>query len=193
VNVKEQIVVANEYENLRLQGEHVAEIPYRPSKCQETYRLILLRKNLTREKGERRLFDEVRYFFYITNRRGLTAEEVVHFCNGRGNQENLIEQIKKALNALRMPVGGLVSNWAYMVMASLAWTLKAWMALLVKDGDRRERLLRMEFRRFLNAVIRIPAQIVRTGRQILYRLLAWNEWTETLLETHDAIRALRLD
>jgi len=25
-----------------------------------------------------------------------------------------------------------------MVMASLAWTLKAWLALLVKDGERRE-------------------------------------------------------
>jgi hypothetical protein len=199
VNVKAQIVAANEYENLRLQCEHVAEIEYRPSKCKHTYRLIILRKNLTREKGERRLFDEVRYFFYITNRRDLTTEEVVHFCNDRANQENLIEQLKNGLNALRMPVGDLVSNWAYMVMASLAWTLKAWLALVVKDADRREKLLRMEFRRFLgccasdNGVIRIPAQIVRTGRRVIYRLLAWNEWTATLMETHDAIRALRLD
>ena len=193
VNVKEQIVIANEYDNIRLQSEHVAEIDYRPVKCRHAYRLILLRKNLTREKGERRLFDEVRYFFYITNRRDLATEEVIHFCNDRANQENLIEQLKNGLNAMRMPVGDLVSNWAYMVMASLAWTLKAWLALLVKDGERRETLLRMEFRRFLNGVIRIPAQIVSTGRKVVYRLLAWNEWAATLMETHDAIRALRLD
>jgi len=80
-------------------------------KCKHSYRLIILRKNLTREKGERRLFDEVRYFFYITNRRDLATEDVVHFCNDRANQENLIEQLKNGLNAMRMPVGDLVSNW----------------------------------------------------------------------------------
>ena len=29
--------------------------------------MIVVRKNLRREKGEGRLFDEYRYFFYITN------------------------------------------------------------------------------------------------------------------------------
>ena len=31
--------------------------------------------------------------------------------------------------ALQAPVDTLVSNWAYMVMTSLAWNLKAWFAL----------------------------------------------------------------
>ena len=97
-------------------------------------------------------------------------------------------------------MGDLESNWAYLVMAALAWTLKAWFALLVRDGDRRQALLRMEFRRFLDGLVRLPAQIVRTGRRIVFRLLGYNqrgapalpEWLQTFLETFAAIRALRL-
>jgi hypothetical protein len=34
----------------------------------------------------------------------------------------------------------------------------------------------MEFRTFVNAFVRIPCQVVRTGRKIVHRLLAWNRW-----------------
>jgi hypothetical protein len=192
VNVKEQIVVEREYKNIKLQGEHVAEFVYQPTKCSRPYRMIVLRKNLSVEKGEHRLWDELRYFFYITNIEEMSAAEVVLFSNDRCNQENLIEQLKNGLNALRMPVGDLVSNWAYMVMASLAWTLKAWFALLVRYGTHREELLRMEFRRFLNGIVRIPGQIIRTGRRIVYRILGYTQWLRTFLHTFDTIRALRL-
>ena len=190
--VKERIVVENEYKNIRLVSEEVAEVPYRPVKCEQDYRLVILKKNLSVEKGENVLFPDVRYFFYITNLDAMRTEEVVRFCNERCNQENLIEQLKNGLNALRMPVGDLVSNWAYMVMASLGWTLKAWFALLVRDGERREHLLKMEFRRFRHAVVDVPAQIVRAGRRIVYRLLGYNDWTGTFLRAFERIRDLRL-
>jgi hypothetical protein len=190
--VKEQIVVENEYKNLRLQSEEVAEVEYQPLKCQREYRLILLKKNLSVERGENVLFPDIRYLFYITNIEKMATEEVVFFCNERCNQENLIEQLKNGLNALRMPVGDLVSNGAYRVMASLAWTLKAWWALLVRDGDRREAMLKMEFRRFRQAAVEIPAQIVRTERRIVYRLLGYNDWIGTFLRTFERIGQLRL-
>ena len=113
-------------------------------------------------------------------------------CNDRCNQENLIEQLKNGLKAMRMPVGDLVSNWAYMVMASLAWSLKSWFALLVRKRDRREELLRMEFRRFLNVIMRMPVHIINTGRRIIYRILGYNDWVQTFLKTFDTIRQLRL-
>ena len=50
-------------------------------------------------------------------------------ANDRCDQENLIAQLKGGVHALTTPVDDLVSNWAYMVMASLAWSLKAWSAL----------------------------------------------------------------
>jgi len=189
-NVKERIVREREYKNIRLVSEHVAEFPYRPGKCGRDYRVVVVRKNLSVERGERVLFDDVRYFFTITNIENKSAAQIVFFANDRCNQENLIEQLKNGLNALRMPVGDLVSNWAYMVMASLAWTLKAWFALLVRSRESRDELLRMEFRRFLHALVWLPCQIVRTGRRIVYRLLGYNDWTRTFLRTFDRIRAL---
>ena len=192
VNIKEQIVVERQYRNTKLEREDVAEFSYQPSRCKGTYRVIVLRKTLSVEKGQLLLWKDIRYFFYITNIPELSPAEVVYFCNDRCNQENLIEQLKNGLKAMRMPVGDLVSNWSYMVMASLAWTLKAWFALLVRKRDRREELLRMEFRRFLNAIMRMPVQIINTGRRIIYRILGYNDWAETFLRTFDTIRQLRL-
>jgi hypothetical protein len=191
-NVKERIVRERAYKNIRLVSEHVAELPYQPTACKRSYRLVVLRKNLSVERGEHVLFDDIRYFFYITNIEDRSAAEIVYFANDRCNQENLIAQLKGGLNALRMPASDLVSNWAYMVMASLAWTLKAWFALVVRDSERREELLRMEFRRFLHAIVEIPCQIVRTGRRIVYRILGYNDWTRTFLHTFDRIRELVL-
>ena len=192
VNVKEQIVVEKEYKNITLQKEHVAEFRYRPTRCKRGYRVIALRKQLSVDQGQVLLWKETRYFFYITNIEEMTPAEVVFFCNDRCNQENLIEQLKNGLNAMRMPVGDLVSNWAYMVMSALAWTLKAWFALLVRNSQRRQELLKMEFRGFLNAIVRLPTQIIRTGRRIVFRILGYNYWTRTFLETYDRISRLSL-
>jgi len=163
-----------------------------PTKCKRPYRVIVLKKSLSVEEGQVRLFDDVRYFFYITNRSDLTAAEVVWLCNERCNQENLIEQLKNGVNALRMPVDSLVANWSYMVMASLAWTLKAWFALLVRKREHRDHLLGMEFRRFLHGLIRIPVQIICAGHRIRYRILGYNQWVYTFMETFDLVRRLRL-
>jgi len=191
-NVKEQIVIQREFKNMKLDSEHVAEFSYRPGKCNRDYRVVVLRKNISHEKGEELLFDEIRYFFYITTRTDLTAAQVVELANGRCDQENVIEQLKNGVNAMRMPVDNLLSNWAYMVMAALAWNLKAWFAMMVRRRDRRMELLRMEFRRFQHAMILLPVQIVRQGRKIIYRLLGYNEWLTDFFSAWEFIRRLRL-
>ena len=190
-NVKEQIVKEREFKNIRLESEQVAEFDYRPTHCRNTYRMVVVRKNLSVEKGDRRLFDEVRYFFYITNDREMTAQEVVLFANDRCNQENVIGQLKSGVNALRMPSDGLVSNWAYMVIAALAWNLKAWYGLVTQNRSARRDILRMEFKRFLANFVQIPCQIVRTGRRLVYRILYHNKHLETFFETFDRIRRLK--
>ncbi len=190
-NVKEQIVLQREFENLRLESEHVAEFSYKPGKCKREYRVVVLRKNISHEKGEHVLFDEIRYFFYITTREDLSAAKAVELANGRCDQENVIEQLKNGVNALRMPVDNLVSNWAYMVMAALAWNLKAWFAMMVRFRDRRMELLRMEFRRFLHAMVLLPVQIVLQGRKIIYRLLGYNAWLKDFFSAWEFIRRLK--
>ena len=162
-NVKEQIVKARCYLNRRLESEQVAEFDYQPGNCQKGYRMVVLRKNLSVERGEKVLFDEILYFFYITNRRDLAWDEVVQDANQRCNQENVIEQLKNGVNAMRMPVNDLESNWAYMVMAALAWNLKAWFGLMVPNRERGLELVKMEFRSFLAAIVLLPAQIIRSG------------------------------
>jgi len=190
-NVKEQVIKAREFKNIRLESEQVSEFDYRPTHCSKTYRMVVVRKNLTIEKGEIRLFDEVRYFFYITNDRQMTMQEIVLFANDRCNQENVIGQLKSGVNALRMPSDGLVSNWAYMVIAALAWNLKAWYGLVTLVPAARRDILRMEFKRFLLNFIQIPCQIVVTGRRLVCRILTYSRHLETFLATFDHIRQLK--
>jgi hypothetical protein len=182
-NVKEAIVVARRFENLRLQGEEVAEFNYQPTACKQVYRMVVVRKNLSRQRGEQMLFDEIRYFFYITNEWVKEANEVVFAANDRCDQENLLAQLHGGVRALRAPLDNLESNGAYMVMTALAWNLKAWWALTLpeepgrwQERHRKEKawVLGLEFKAFVNAFVRLPCQIVRTGRRLLYRLLSWN-------------------
>ena len=180
------------YLNKKLVAESVSEMSYQPEKCKQKYRLVILRKNLSVQKGERVLFDEVRYFFYITNRWDLSLEQIVSLANGRCDQENVIEQLKNGVNAMRMPVDDLVSNWAYMVLAALAWNLKAWYGLLVPDRKRGLELVRMEFRRFLHAIILQPVQIIQAGRRIVYRLLGYNRWLKDFFATWQRLQKLEL-
>ena len=189
---KEAIVVARGYENQKLAGESVAEMEYRPGKCKQAYRVVVLRKNISIQHKKRVLLEEIRYFFYITNRRDLAVEKVVGLVNGRCNQENVIEQLKNGVNAMRMPVHDLVSNWAYMVMTALAWNLKAWFGLLTPSRERGLELVAMEFRRFLHAVILIPCQVVKTARRVIYRLLGYNSWLKDFFATFERIQALEL-
>jgi len=194
-NVKEQVVVRRKFKNIRLDSELVAEFAYQPVACAKAYRLVVVCKNLTVSRGEDTLFDEVRYFFYITNERSAKMRAIVFSANDRCDQENLNAQLKGGVFALKMPVDSLNSNWAYMVIASLAWTLKSWTALLLcetgrwksKHASEKRKLLRMEFRTFLNAFMRMPCQIVRQARKITYRLLSWNPWQPVLLRLMDAL------
>jgi hypothetical protein len=232
--IKEQIVRDREFENIRLCGEHVAEFAYRPTKCQKTYRVVVVRKDLEVRQGQTKLFDDTRCFFYITNDWELSAAGVVFAANDRCNQENHIEQLKNGVSALHAPLDSLDSNWAYMVIAALAWSLKAWTALLLPDdppakrrgkkksrgeksrgkrgraakasksthstasashtrsspaqrGGAKQTLLRMEFATFRQAIINLPAQIVRGGRRIVYRLLSWNPWQAALFRLLDQL------
>jgi hypothetical protein len=195
--VKQEIVRQRGYETVHLLEEMVAEFEYRPVACKKSYRMIVLRKRVGIDKGQMRLFEEYRYFFYITNDRKMTAEEVVFSANDRCDQENLIAQLKNGVHALTAPVDDLVSNWAYMVMGSLAWSLKAWSALLVpvsprhraKHETEKRKLLRMEFATFCAAFIQMPCQIVRGGRRLIYRMLSWNPWQGVFLRLVERLHA----
>ena len=169
---------------------------YRPTVCQRTYRLIIVRQTIQVAEGQARLFDEIRYRFYLTNDREGLPRELVFKGNDRCDQEDLIAQLKGGVHALRAAVDNLTSNWAYMVMTALAWSLKAWFALSAPEHPRHQaahreqkrQLLRMEFKRFINTMILMPCQIVRSGRRLIFRLLSWNQWQGVFLRVVHALR-----
>lgn len=131
---KEQFVVEKKYQNKILEQEFVAEFDYRPAACRNSYRMVVLRKQVTVMKGPKKLFDESPYFFYITNLpKTVPPTKIVAEANSRCDQENIIAQ-GKAMGALSAPLNDLVSNWAYMVMAILAWNLKCWLSLSLKEA-----------------------------------------------------------
>ena len=194
-NVKDQIVRQRGYKTIGPKTQEVVEFSYRPRACKQDYRVIAVRKNLSIERGEDVLFDEYRFFFYITNDWQLTAEQVIGEAHRRCNQENLIGNLKSGVRALHAPVNTLNANWAYMTITSLAWTLKAWCALMLPISPRwqaqheqqRNRLLTMEFRTFRAALIDIPCQIVKTGRYLRWRIQAYNPWLGILFRLLDAL------
>jgi hypothetical protein len=199
-DVKDRIVRQREFETLRLVHEDIADWDYQPHACTREYRLIIVRKNISREKGERRLFDEIRYFFYLTNDYVSTPEQIVgganYGANHRCDRENLLAQLHGGCHPLHAPVDNLESNWAYMVMTALAWNLKAWAALTLPETPGRWRvkyraeklwLLGLEFKTFVNALIAIPCQLVRQARALIFRVLAYHPHQATFFRLVDAL------
>ena len=187
--VKQRIVEERGFTDIHLRGEDVAEFDYRPGACKGTYRMVVVRKDLEILEGNKLLFERYDYFFYITNDRRRSANRIVLDANQRCAQEKLIGELKSGVRSLRSPVDGLVSNWAYMVMSSLAWSFKAWTALILPERGRwkekyraeKERVLRMGFRGFINEFMHIPAQVVKGGRRVVLRLLGWNRMQHIFL------------
>lgn len=179
--VKQRIVEERGYKDWKLVREDVAEFVSKPRLAKHTYRVVVLRKTITEHRGQLCLGNADRYFFYITNDFDSSAKEIVRHSNQRCAQEDLIGELKHGVNALRAPLNTLLSNNVYMVAASLAWSLKMWLALSAPVAPRwrsehtaeRRHLLRMSFRTFVHEFILLPLQVVRTGRQLVLRILTW--------------------
>ena len=79
--VKESIVRSRAMRT-RCWSARCCRVEYQPRKCSRPYRLIIVRKNISVQKGERALIDEIRYFFYLTNRGDYALEQIVSLANG---------------------------------------------------------------------------------------------------------------
>lgn len=193
--VREAIVRERGYKNLVVDHEDIAEFDYEPSRATKTYRMVVLRKTIDEERGQLWIDTHTRYFFYVTNDRKMSAEQVVREANDRCNQERLIEQLKGGVRALHAPLNTLHANWAYMVIASLAWILKAWFAMRLPVSPRwrdrhlaqRDRVLRMEFRTFVQTLMWVPVQVLHTGRRLIHRVLAWRPGIDLLFRLDRAL------
>ena len=81
-------------------------------------------------------------------------------------------------------------------MASLAWSIKSWVGLLLPASGRwgsrwlgeKAEVMRMEFKQFCHYFIHLPCQIIQTGRRVIYRLLGWNKYFPVLLRAFASFR-----
>jgi hypothetical protein len=189
VNVKDQVVKRRKFKNIQTESEYMAEFSYQPGKCRKTYRMIVLKKKLNVIRGNLPLYNDARYFFYITNDELRSSREVIEFYRDRADHENDIEQLKNGARALHTPSDNLTSNWAYMVIASLAWNLKAWYGLLIPYRPLGKAIVRMEFKRFVNTFINIPCLIIKTSRKICYRLIGYNKKMKSMLTFSEMLKS----
>lgn len=189
VNVKDQVVKRRKFKKIQTESEYLAEFSYQPGKCQKVYRMIVLKKKINVIRGEVPLFDNSRYFFYITNDQISAASEIVEFYRDRADHENDIEQLKNGARALHTPSDSLTSNWAYMVIASLAWNLKAWYGLLIPYRPLGKAIVRMEFKRFVNTFINIPCLIIKSSRKICYRFIGYNKKMKSMLTFSEMLKS----
>ena len=84
-----------------------------------------------------------------------------------------------------------------MVMTALAWNLEAWWALSLperpgrwqeKHREEKQGVQRLEFKAFVSALVRLPCQVVRAGRRLVYRLLGWNPHLAVFFRLTSALR-----
>lgn len=179
--VRQQLVEDKGYKDIRLVEEDVADFEYTPSRAENAYRIVVLRKTLAEHRGQLCLGTATRYFFYITNDRKRSAEQVVRESNQRCAQEKLIGELKSGVGSLRAPLNSTASNGVFMVAAALAWSLKAWLAMTLpiigrwrdKHTSQRRRLLTMSFRSFVQELMLLPLRVVRSGRKVVLRVVCW--------------------
>jgi hypothetical protein len=202
--VKGRTMQERRFGDIRLLSEKVAEIEYRPTACARPYHLIVLRANLERRKGHVQLFPAYLYFLYFPNNRSAMAKDLILSVNDRCNRQNLIAQLKGGVCSLATPNHTLLSNWASMVMTSLAWNLKAWLALWPIAGDEataskentygqaeQHPVLHMAFTIFANHIMRFSAIVVNSGRRTLVRIKEWTALQRVLFRTLEPIRPER--
>jgi hypothetical protein len=190
--IKDEIIEKKGWRTLRLLYEDIAEFDYQPVECRRSYRMVVVRKTIKVTEGQLELEPETRYFFYITNDPNMPANRVVREANHRCNQENLIAQLAGQVHALSTAANDLNSNWAWMVIASLAWVMKSWFALFIDDPAQRKRTIGMEFKAFLARLMRIPVQIISRARYTVLRIIGGHlQSLPTFLAAFDRIRQLQ--
>lgn len=176
------------YKNLTTTREWVAEFDYhlpRESRWNhlglagQRYRIVVRRQHVEVSQGQEHLYDDYRYYFIITNipRRRMTAAAVLRFAYGRCDQENIIEQLKNGIAALRMPTGELRANHAFLMMGQLAWCLRSWLSLLALPKE----TLRWEWNWFRHAFVYVAAKITPHARRAVVYLAGSHRFVDHLV------------
>jgi hypothetical protein len=179
-NLRRRVARQRGKHDLKLERQWIAEIPYRPERSRQTYRLVIRRQRIE-EHYQGELFELWRYRYVMTNLPPSTStQEAVDLTYQRCDQENVIEQLQHGIAGMRMPTGGLLSNAAFLTCARLAHNLKAWLAQLALPRE----TMRWEWKRFRHAFVYVAARVLFQSRQIHVRITSSHRTAATLVQAH---------
>ena len=142
---------------------HWCEFPYHPKDWPGTFRMIV--KRVPHYEGNQRVIGEFRYNPVLTNRKGAGSSLIKHHL-GRGGAENYIEEFKNGLGASHLPSHSFSANWAWLVIAQLAYNLAQWLKLLVLPGGEVHKQLKHLRLHWLC----VAARIIHSGRRRIVAL-----------------------
>ena len=144
-----------------------------------TYRVVVKRQQVDISEGQNYLFTEYRDRFVITDipTSHMDAGEVFCFTYGRCDQENIIEQFKNGIAAMRMPTGELLANGAFLMAGQLAWCLRSWLSALALPQE----TIRWEWKWFRQAFVYIAAKITYSARRAKVYLAGSHRFVEHLV------------
>jgi len=179
------------YTQLATTGQWVAQFDYTiPRHGNEvagrTYRVAVKRQQVDTHEGQDYLFTEYRDRFVITDipPSHMDSAEVFCFAYGRCDQENIIEQFKNGIAAMRMPTGELLANSAFpsplracLMAGQLAWCLRSWLSLLALPQP----TTRWEWKWFRQAFVYVAARITHHARRAVVYLTDGHRFVEHLL------------
>ena len=187
--VKESIVCFKGYENKVLVGEDIAEIEYRPRKCSRPIGSSSCARTSVCKRA--REPSSMRCVTFSTLPTAPTMPGANRQSGQRALQSGERHRAAQKWGRRHAHAGGRFAEQLGLYGDDLlAWNLKAWFGLLLPDGRRGAELIKMEFRRFLHAIVLLPAQIVRTGKRVIYRLMSYNRWLKDLFAGWEHLRRL---
>lgn len=183
-NVKEKVIIERNFKQIKQRTEYVSEYRNRPSKSKKEYRMVVVRQLKEKLTGGLIEGEFYQYFQYITTIEDQEPVKILELIRKRFEHENKIEQLANGVHAFKMPAKEFNANWAYMVIAAMAWNMKCWLALLMNkiDPELGQKLISVEFKRFQNWIINIPCQIIKTGRYVVFKVMSYSLFLKELIE-----------
>jgi hypothetical protein len=153
-----------------------------------TFRVVVKRQLIETRQGQQLLYADYVYRFIITNipPSEMDAGELLCFAYGRCDQENIIEQAKNGIAALRMPTGELLANAAFLMAGQLAWCLRAWLSLLALPKE----TVRWEWKWFRQAFVYVAARITQGARYAKVYLAGCHRFVEHLVIASQRLQCL---
>jgi len=144
------------------EGTEWAEFSYQPKGWPGAFRMIV--KRAPYYEGEQRIIGEFFYTPVLTDRRGAGSSVLKHHL-ARGGAENF-EEFKNGIGARHLPCRSFIANWAWLVIAQLAYNLAQFFKLLVLPAKKHHyQLKKLRLHWFC-----VAGRIIRSGRRITVAL-----------------------